>query len=218
MSKKKGWVNLFAELQTIVQSSVFTLKAVKRYGITAAFIHYYHRRSKLERVSRGNYRICGLSEPVSGPSELQLQPLVEPPIQSSAPCAAHPKIHAALSQFPGSTVGLATALYLYDLLNDCPEPIDVIIPFDKKYYPAYDTVSLYRLKCEDFVIEQVVVQGIPTTTFERTIADLFNLGASVPQLLKIINLAASQGTPFDRMLLIDLMQNVHVLSKGLVKL
>ncbi len=77
-----------------------------------------------------------------------------------------------LLQAPQAVIGLKTALRLYDLTEEAPAKIDLIVPESNVPKKKMEDVKLHSVTDHLFNKGVTKIRGIPVTTLERTIVDI----------------------------------------------
>ncbi|MDN5859458.1 MAG: type IV toxin-antitoxin system AbiEi family antitoxin domain-containing protein [Pseudonocardia sp.] len=151
------------------QHGYVTTRDARELGIDPTQLRLMAARGRLERVSRGVYRVLIL------------------------PRSEHDELAAAVAWALGrGVVSHESALILHGLSDVNPPRIHLTVPRDN--HPRASGGGLYRLHRRPLPVSDVTeVDGIPATTAERTIRDCTVSGTDPHQLRLAIDRAESDG-------------------------
>lgn len=144
--------------------NTFTAACAKKHKISHQHIEYYLKRGIIQRISHGVYIFTDAQSP-----DFEFI------------------IKEKLMAFPRAIVGLKTALRLYDLIEELPSDIDLLVSSENVPKRKMEDVVLHRVKEKILRRGVVNLRGIPVTSIERTIIDLLREKESVAFILQIIN-------------------------------
>jgi predicted transcriptional regulator of viral defense system len=149
------------------QAGYFTMEQASEIGFQRNQVYRELDRGKLKRVNRGVYRFVQF------------------------PSMRFEEIHAAvLYAGKDAVIGFETALYVYDLSDNIPDEIHVILPRTNSRRKTGIRVHTVQLS-ED---EVTSFEGLPMTTVERTIVDcVFARSLEVDQIRLAILQALERG-------------------------
>lgn len=102
-----------------------------------------------------------------------------------------------LIQAPQAVIGMRSALKIYDLTDDAPETIDLMVPASNVPKKKMEDVKLHSVIDHLFSEGITKVRGIPTTTIERTIVDLLRKKGTPKDGRFIIQEAQRKGMRID---------------------
>jgi predicted transcriptional regulator of viral defense system len=136
-------------LLTKIKKSPFDSEYARAKGISRRMLSYYVKNGVLVRLAQGVY---ALADKLGFDFE--------------------DIIKEKLIQAPQAVIGLKTALKLYDLTEEAPANIDLMVPESNVPKKKMDDIKLHSVK--DHLFEEGItkIRGIPVTTIERTIVDL----------------------------------------------
>jgi len=170
-------MNNVSKLEKLKKSS-FGVKDAKRIGVSPRMLNYYVNKGLLTHISQGVYGF---------PDSLGID--------------LNSLIREKLLAYPKGIIGLKTALRLFDLTEEAPQSIDVIVPVS--YFPRrkVEDVNLYRVKDKIFRIGVISKHEILMTSLERTIIDLLRVEEPVSLVIDVIKRAQTKRIKVDFTLL-----------------
>lgn len=174
-----------------LNKAIFTLNDAKKLGISSRVLTYLVKAEKLVRVSQGVYAF---------PESLSIDML--------------DLIHEALLAIPKSIVGYQTAVHLYDLSDDPPGPIHLIVAYQQTPKVALRDVQLHRTRTPLRSIQTQTLRGFKVTTIEQTIVDLLKAGEPLGVLLEIIARAKAKGSSIQ----LDKLQKIADKQRAKIKI
>lgn len=157
-----------------IKSLYITVKRAKKEGVSARMLGHYVATKKLIRLSHGIYTF---------PENMRFD--------------LEGLIIEKISVVPQGIVGLKTALRLYDLTEESPEEIDLIVPKTNVPKRKMKDVRLYQVKKELYDLETERYKKIKITPksqsfqikitkIERTIIDLLRTNEPISSVLNMI--------------------------------
>ena len=99
-----------------------------------------------------------------------------------------------LLQVSVGVIGLTSALRFYDLTEEAPAKIDILVPKNKRIRREITDVNLYSVSDNIFKIGVVTKNGIKLTSLERTIIDLLKYNSDISTVLGVIKEAKLKKT------------------------
>ncbi len=150
--------------------AVFTVAQAKKVGVSRQLLAHYVKKAFIERVSYGVYRFVE-TKTIDFESTLK----------------------EIMTIIPYGVIGLKTALRIYDLTEELPDKIDIIVPKENVPKRALKDVKLYRVKKNLYKKYVINVRGLPVTSIERTIIDLLRCNEPLSSILEIIRAAQVRG-------------------------
>lgn len=153
-----------------IKKSPFDSEYAKMRGISRRMLSYYVQRGELLRLAHGVY---ALSDKLGFDFE--------------------DIIKEKLIQAPQAVIGLKTALRLYDLTEEAPANIDLMVPESNVPKKKMEDVKLHSVKDHLFKEGITKVRGIPVTTIERTIIDILRKKGTPKEGRTIIQEAQKKG-------------------------
>ncbi|MEJ2709777.1 MAG: type IV toxin-antitoxin system AbiEi family antitoxin domain-containing protein [Anaerolineales bacterium] len=149
------------------QGGYFTLSQANSIGIRRNQIYRAVKRSKIERIYPGVYRL------------------------SLFPASQFEEIYAAvISVGEEAIVGYETALYIYGLSDIIPADIHIILPRSSSRRRKHIKMHTTKLDKGDIT----TYEGFQITTVARTIVDVLSSHADADQVQLAISQAIAQGT------------------------
>lgn len=106
-------------------------------------------------------------------------------------------IKEKLLQAPQAVVGMKSALRLYDLTEEAPDAIDLMVPKSNVPKKKMEDVQLYPVVDHLFDEGITKINGIPVTTLERTITDILRKKGTPKDGRMIILEAQRKGIEID---------------------
>ncbi len=153
----------------------FRTKQAQKKGVSPRMLHYYVKKKKvLVRLGHGLYAF---------PEHLSFD--------------FESLIKEKLKMIPQAILGLESALKFYDLTDEAPRNIHLIVPLSNVPKRKIKDVRFYRVK--DTLYKKAVrkVNGIPITSIERTLIDLLRTQKSISMVLKVMFTAQKKGIPIN---------------------
>lgn len=132
-----------------IKKSPFDAEYASTKGVSRRMLSYYVKAGRLVRLSYGVYAF-------SDKLGFDFEGIIK----------------EKLIQAPQAVIGLKTALKLYDLTDEAPANIDLIVPESNVPKRKMDDVKLHSVKDHLFKEGITKIRGIPVTTLERTIIDI----------------------------------------------
>lgn len=156
------------------EQSPFRVKQAQRKGISPRMLHYYVKKGVLVRLGHSLYAF---------PEYLSFD--------------FESLIKEKLKVIPQAVVGLESALKLYDLTDEAPRDIHLIVPLSNVPKRKVKDVKFYRVK--DTLYKKAIkkINGIPVTSIERTLIDLLRTQKSISIVLKVMFTAQKKGIPIN---------------------
>ncbi|MBF0205860.1 MAG: type IV toxin-antitoxin system AbiEi family antitoxin domain-containing protein [Oligoflexia bacterium] len=152
------------------KESTFTARDALKHKLSHQHLEYYLRKGVIQRIAHGVYLFADKQS-------VDFEFLIK----------------EKLAAFPNAIVGLRTALRLYDLIEELPECIDLLVPSENTPKKKMEDVTLHRVKSCLLRKGITDMNGIPVTTLERTIIDLLRKKESLSFVLQVINEAKKKG-------------------------
>lgn len=152
-----------------IRATVFTTDQAHKVGVSNVVLHYYASRGRLIRVSHGVYR---LPETAS----LDLESMIKD----------------KLIMVPQAIVCMKTALQLFDLIDESPAKIHLMVPSENVPKRALMNVKLFRTKRNLYKRSIIKFRGIPVTTVERTIIDLLRFEQPISLAIDVFKRAQNK--------------------------
>ena len=148
----------------------FQTKQAQRKGISPRMLHHYTKKGVLVRLEQGLYAF---------PEHLSFD--------------FESLIKEKLKMIPQAILGLESALKLYDLTDEAPRSIYLVVPLSNVPKRKVKDVKFYRVK--DILHKRAVrkINGIPVTSIERTLIDLLRAQKSISMVLKVMFTAQKKG-------------------------
>lgn len=143
--------------------TLFTTAQAMKFGVSPQMLRYYLKKGELVRLSHGVYTFA-----------------------ESQGFDLESIIREKLISIPQGVIGLKTALRLYDLTEELPRDIEIIVPENNVPKRRLEDVHLYIVSRELARTAVTKVRGIPTTTLERTLIDLLKFGEPLSTVLRAI--------------------------------
>jgi len=102
-----------------------------------------------------------------------------------------------LLQVPIGVVGLTSALRFYNLTEEAPAKIDILVPKDKRIRRKIIDVNLYGVNNKIFKTGVIIKNGVKLTSLERTLIDLLKYNSDISTVLHVIKEARSKKIKID---------------------
>ena len=158
------------QLFKLAKQSPFRIKEARRKGISPRMLHYYVKKGVLVRLGHGLYAF---------PEYLSFD--------------FESLIKEKLKMIPQAIVGLESALKFYDLIDEVPRNIHLIVPLSNVPKRKVKDVKFYRVKDTLYKKSIRKINSIPITSIERTLIDLLRIQKSISMVLKIMLTAQKKG-------------------------
>ena len=162
-------------LSKLKGQGAFRTKQAQRKGISPRMLHHYVKKKRaLVRLGHGLYAF---------PENLSFD--------------FESLIKEKLKMIPQAIVGLESALKFYDLTDEAPRNIHLIVPLSNVPKRKVKDVKFYRVK--DTLYKKAIkkINGIPVTSIERTLIDLLRTQKLISMVLKIMFTAQKKGVPIN---------------------
>jgi predicted transcriptional regulator of viral defense system len=153
-----------------IKKSPFDTKYARAKGVSTRMLSYYTDLGALVRLAHGVY---ALADKLAFDFEDILK--------------------EKLIQAPQAVVGLRTALKLYDLTDEAPANIDLIVPKSNIPKKKMEDVKLHSIIDHLFHEGVTKIRGIPVTTIERTIIDILRKKGTPKEARTVIQEAQRKG-------------------------
>ena len=161
--KKKDKKNLLNTLKLKFSGEIFTLKEARKYKASPQLLSYYVKNGRLKRVSQGVYAF-----------------------KDSLGFDFYSVLKEKLTCVPQAVVGLESALKIYGLTDEAPDVIHLIVPLSNVPKRKLQDVQFYQMKDSLYKKHIKTIEGLPVSSIERTIVDLFRFGYSTSFVLSVI--------------------------------
>lgn len=132
-----------------IKKSPFDAEYARAKGVSKRMLSHYVKNGNLVRLAYGIYAL---------PDKLSFD--------------FEGILKEKLSQAPQAIVGLRTALKLYDLTDEAPANVDLMVPKSNIPKKKMEDVKIHSVVDHLFKEGITKIRGIPVTTIERTIVDL----------------------------------------------
>lgn len=142
---------------------VFNTEDARKIGISRQLIAHYLHQGLIIRLSHGVYRL-------EGTESIDFEELIK----------------EVLAAIPNSVVGLKTALRIYNLTEELPSEIDIIVPKENVPKRRLENVRLYRIKGNIYRHDVKQIHGLPVTSPERTVIDLLRFNEPMSLILEVL--------------------------------
>jgi predicted transcriptional regulator of viral defense system len=153
-----------------IKKSPFDAEYARSKGVSKRMLSYYVNAGVLVRLAHGIYAL---------PDKLSFD--------------FEDILREKLSQAPQAIVGLRTALKLYDLTDEAPANIDLMVPKSNIPKKKMDDVKLHSVIDHLFNEGITKIRGIPVTTIERTIVEILRKNGTPKEGRTIIQEAQKKG-------------------------
>lgn len=153
-----------------IKKSPFDSKYAKSKGVSTRMLSYYTGLGLLVRLAHGIYAL---------PDKLAF--------------GFEDILKEKLIQAPQAVVGLRTALRLYDLTDEAPAFIDLMVPKSNIPKKKMNDVKLHSVVDHLFNEGVTKIRGIPVTTLERTIIEILRKKGTQKEARTIIQEAQKKG-------------------------
>jgi predicted transcriptional regulator of viral defense system len=157
-----------------LKKSPFDYDYAHSKGVSARMLSYYVKKGVLVRLSHGVYAF---------PEKLSID--------------YESLIKEKLLQAPQAIVGMQSALKLYDLTDESPAMIDLMVPKSNVPKKKMEDVKLYPVIDHLFNEGITKIRGIHVTTLERTIVDLLRKKGTPKEGRMVIAEAQRKGVVVD---------------------
>lgn len=153
-----------------IKKSPFDTVYARSKGVSTRMLSYYANSGLLVRLTYGIYAF---------PEKLSFD--------------FEGLLNEKLIQAPQAVIGLRTALKLYDLTDEAPANIDLIVPKSNIPKKRIEDVKLHSVIDHLFNEGITKIRGIPVTTIERTIIDILRKNGTAKEGRSIIIEAQRKG-------------------------
>ena len=163
-----------SNLLKLLLKSPFDTNYAKTRGCSPRMLSYFEKKGKIIRLAYGVY---------SFPENLSLD------LESL--------LREKLIQAPQAVIGMHTALKFYNLSDEAPSVIDLMVPESNIPKKKMTDVKLHSVK--DHLLKRGVIKirKIPITSLERTIIDILRKKGTIKEGVAIIHLAQKNGLKID---------------------
>ena len=161
--KKNTKQNLLSALKLKFSGKIFTLKEARKYKASPQLLSYYVKKGHLKRISQGVYAF-----------------------KDSLGFDFYFILKEKLTCAPQAVIGLESALKIYGLTDESPDVIHLIVPLSNVPKRKLRDVQFYQMKDSLYKKHIKIIEGLPVSSFERTIVDLFRFGYSTSFVLSVI--------------------------------
>lgn len=161
-------------LLKLIEKSPFNTKYAKTRGCSPRMLSYFEKKGEIVRLAFGVY---------SFPENLAFD------LESL--------IREKLIQAPQAIIGMYTALKFYNLTEESPSFIDLMVPESNIPKKKMTDVKLHSVK--DHLLKKGVIKirKIPITSLERTLIDILRKKGTIKEGIGIIHLAQKRGLKID---------------------
>ena len=173
-SLKKKDQNLLNTLKLKFSGKIFTLKEARKYKASPQLLSYYVRKGHLKRMSQGVYAF-----------------------KDSLGFDFYSILKEKLISVPQAIVGLESALKIYGLTDEAPDVIHLIVPLSNVPKRKLQDVQFYQMKDSLYKKHIKTIEGLPVSSFERTIIDLLRFGYSTSFVLSVIEESRRKNLSFN---------------------
>ncbi len=174
LKKKDIKQNLFNTLKLKFSGKIFTLKEARKYKASPQILSYYVRKGGLKRISQGVYAF-----------------------KDSLGFDFYSILKEKLISAPQAVVGLESALKIYGLTDEAPDVIHLIVPLSNVPKRKLRDVQFYQMKDSLYKKHIKTIEGLPVSSLERTIIDLFRFGYSTSFVLSVIEESRRKNLSFN---------------------
>lgn len=157
-----------------LKKSPFDTAYATSKGVSGRMLSYFIKQGQLVRLAQGVYAF---------PDKLNFD--------------FESLVREKLIQAPQAVIGMQSALRLYDLTEDAPTVIDLMVPASNVPKKKMEDVKLHSVIDHLFDEGLTKIGGIPTTTLERTVVDILRKKGTPKQGRDIIILAQKKGFRFN---------------------
>lgn len=148
----------------------FNLEQAKEMGISHRMLSYYVQKGMIEKIAHGVYAF---------PEDLSFE--------------FNDLIKEKLKAVPQAVIGLETALKLYDLTDEAPATIDLIVPLSNVPKKKLEDIKIHQIKDELHKKDIKKINTIPVTSLERTLIELLRKRKSVSMVLQVLKTTQAKG-------------------------
>ena len=163
LKKKDIKQSLLSKLKLKFSDKIFTVKEARKYKASPQLLSYYVKKGYLKRMSQGVYAFKDSLRFDFGSI-----------LKEKLTCA------------PQAIVGLESALKIYGLTDEAPDVVHLIVPLSNVPKRKLQDVQFYQMKDSLYKKHIKTIEGLPVSSFERTIIDLFRFGYSTSFVLSVI--------------------------------
>ena len=163
LKKKDIKQSLLNKLKLKFSGQIFTVKSARKYKISPQLLSYYVKKGHLKRISQGVYAF-----------------------KDSLGFDFYSILKEKLISVPQAVVGLESALKIYGLTDEAPDVIHLIVPLSNVPKRKLQDVQFYQMKNSLYKKHIKIIKGLPVSSLERTIVDLFRFGYSTSFILSVI--------------------------------
>ena len=166
--------NLLNTLKLKFSGEIFTLKEAYKYKVSPQILSYYVKKGRLKRMSQGVYAF-----------------------KDSLGFDFYSVLKEKLTCAPQAVVGLESALKIYGLTDEVPDVIHLIVPLSNVPKRKLQDVQFYQMKDSLYKKHIKTIEGLPVSSFERTIIDLLRFGYSTSFVLSVIEESRRKNLSFN---------------------
>jgi predicted transcriptional regulator of viral defense system len=163
-----------SKLLKLIGKSPFDTKYAKTRGCSSRMLSYFEKKGKIIRLAYGVY---------SFPGNLAFD--------------FESLLREKLIQAPQAVIGMHTALKFYNLTDESPSHIDLLVPESNIPKKKMTDVKLHPVT--DHLLKRGVIKirKISITSLERTLIDILRKKGTIKEAVAIIHLAQKRGLKID---------------------
>jgi len=161
-------------LRKLQNKQSFTTLEAEKAGISPRMLNHYCAKGLIVRLGQGFYTF-------PEKQGIDFKALVK----------------EKLLQVSIGVVGLTSALRFYDLTEEAPAKIDILVPKNKRIRRKITDVNLYSVSNKVFKTGVITKNGIKLTSLERTLIDLLKYSSDISTVLSVIKEAKNKRIKID---------------------